>query len=51
MVDCIVAIIIVIVFLIVFMPIGMLLYRYGFWVYDKMEDAFEKMKEKRERDD
>lgn len=47
--DFIIALFMVIGFLVVFIPIGLLLYRYGFWVYDKIDDAFEKMKEKRDR--
>ena len=49
MANCIIAFVMVICFLVVFIPIGLLLYRYGFWVYDKIDDAFEKMKEKRDR--
>ena len=40
--DFIIALVMVIGFLVVFIPIGLLLYRYGFWVYDKIDDAFEK---------
>ena len=49
MADFIIALVVVIGFLVVFMPIGLLLYRYGFWVYDRIEEAFEKAKEKRGR--
>ena len=49
MASFIIACVIVICFLVAFIPIGLLLYRYGFWLYDKIDDAFEKMKEKRGR--
>lgn len=49
MADFIIALVIVMGFLVIFIPIGLLLYRYGFWVYEKIDDAFEKMKEKRDR--
>ncbi len=49
MADFIIALVVVVIFLIIFIPIGFLLYRYGFWVYDKIDDALEKMKEKRNR--
>lgn len=49
MADFIIALVAVIGFLVIFIPIGLLLYRYGFWVSDKIDDAFEKMKEKRDR--
>ena len=47
--DFIIAFVMVICFLVVCTAIGLLLYRYGFWVYDKIDDAIEKMKEKRGR--
>ena len=49
MADFIIALVIVIGFLVVSIPIDLLLYRYGFCVYDKIDDAYEKMKEKRDR--
>ena len=51
MADFIIAFVIVICFLDVFIPIGLWLYRYIFWAYGKIDDAFEKMKEKRDRND
>lgn len=49
MADFIIAYVLVICSLVAFIPIGLLLYRYGIWVYDKIYDAFRKMKEKRDR--
>lgn len=51
MAELIIALVAVIGFLVVFIPIGLLLYKYGFWVDEKIDNALEKMKEKRERDD
>lgn len=42
MADFVIAMIAVIGFLVVFMPVGILLYRYGFWLYDKIDNWFEK---------
>lgn len=49
MANFIIACILAICFCFAFIPIGLLLYRYGIFVYDKIDDAFEKMKEKRNR--
>lgn len=49
MAEFIIALVTVIGFLFVFIPIGLLLYRYGFWVNDRIEEAIEKAKEKRGR--
>jgi len=49
MADFIIAFVMIICCLVVFIPISLLLYRYSFWVYGKIDDAFEKMKEKRDR--
>lgn len=50
MADFIIALVMVAGFLVVFIPIGLLLYRYGFWVDDKIDDALKKRR-KRGRND
>ena len=49
MANFIIACVIVICFLVAFIPICLLLYKYGLWLDNKIDDAFEKMKEKRGR--
>lgn len=47
MINFIIALVMVVIFLIIFIPIGLLLYRYGFWVYDKIDNMFDKLRERK----
>ena len=49
MINFIIALVMVVIFLIIFIPIGLLLYRYGFWICDKIDNMFDKLRERKKK--